>query len=360
MNAKFIAGFAACAVFSAACGARAQKPSVPPVSTSTLASYTNCDDDGNPKNANLKLAYAETDLSTPWRVSEVNSFKRWAEKLCVPHFIWNQANEDVSLQISNVADLLAQKPTVLLLSPYSNKPLMPTIGMAQKAGVPMISVDRELAADPGPTTFVSWIGGDNYTTGQSAANGYVAHLKAVQKTDNPKANVAIIMGGAGEASANERNQGVEDALKPYPGIKILAVQSGDWTRDGGRKVMAGYIQRFPPGTLQGVYAASDEEMIGARQALEAANRTDLNGAFFSSDGQLQGLEAVADGFDVADSQFAPLFGGPSLQAAIAISQGVKIAPVYYLVMKTFTCLTPDACNATKEYVAQLKATGAQF
>ena len=168
------------------------------------------------------------------------------------------------------------------------------------------------------------------------------------------------MGGVGQDPANERNRGVQEAIKPYPNIKLLDTQSGNWTRDGGRKVMQAYIQRYAPGELQGVYTASDEEMIGARQALDAVNRKDLDGAFFSSDGQLQGLEAVVEGFNVATSQFPPLYGEAGLQAAIAVTQGVKLDPHYWLEQKTFTCLTDAACNETKEYVAQLKSTGMQF
>ena len=359
MRKNLYAGVAA-VVLLACCGGRAALADDKPTSVSTLKNYTNCDDDGKPKNPKLKIAFAQTDLNTPWRVAELKHFQLWAKKLCVPNFIWNEAGEDVSKEISNVADLLAQKPDVLLLDPMADQPLVPAIAMAKKAGVPMIDIDRMLSVGPGPDTYLSVINADNYTAGLSAANAWIEKLKKDQKTDSPKGNLVIIMGGVGQDPANERNRSVEAAIKPYPGIKLLATQSGDWTRDGGRKVMQAYLQRFAPGELQGVYAASDEEMIGARQAIEAANRKDLNGAFFSSDGQLQGLEAVVEGFDVASSQFPPLYGEAGLQAAIAVTQGVKLSPHYWLEQKTFTCLTEAACNVTKEYIAQLKSTGMQF
>jgi ribose transport system substrate-binding protein len=359
MKSALVAGVVG-ALLVAASGAHGARAADKPVSVSTLKSYTNCNDDGDPKNPNLKIAFAQTDLNTPWRVAELKHFQLWAKKLCVPHFIWNEAGEDVSKELSNVADLLAQKPDVLLLDPIADQPLVPAIAMARKAVVPMIDIDRKLAVGPGPDTYLSVISADNYTVGLSAGTAWVDKLKKDQKTDSPKANLLIIMGGVGQDPANERNRGVKDAIKPYPGIKILDIQSGDWTRDGGRKVMQAYLQRYAPGEVQGVYCASDEEMIGARQALEAAKRTDLDGAFFSSDGQLQGLEAVAEGFSVATSQFPPLYGEASLQAAIAVTQGAKLAPSYWLDLKTFTCLTEAACNATKEYIAQLKATGMQF
>lgn len=332
-----------------------------PVSSAVLAKFTNCDANGNPKNADLKIAFAQTDLNTPWRVAEINDFKLWAKKLCVPHLIWNQANEDVAKELSNVSDLLAQKPNVLLLDPEASQPLVPAIAMAKKAGVPMVVVDRKLPVVPGPDTYAAVISADNFRVGYASAEAWVEKLKKVQKTDSPKGNLALISGGVGQEPAIERDRGVEAAIKPYPGIKIVANQSGDWTRAGGRKVMESYLQRFTPGQLQGVFAASDETMVGARQALEAAHRTDLDGWFFTGDGQLQGIEAVADGFDVATTQFPPLYGEASLQAAIALSQGVTLPGRYFqLPQKTFTCLTEEACAKTKGYLAMLKATGRQF
>lgn len=332
-----------------------------PISASVLAKYTNCDANGNPKNPNLKIAFAQTDLNTPWRVAEINDFKLWVKKLCVPHFIWNQANEDVAKELSNVSDLLAQKPDVLLLDPEASQPLVPAIAMARKAGVPMVVVDRKLPVVPGPDTYAAVISADNFQVGYASTQAWINKLKTVQKTDNPKADLAIISGGVGQEPAIERDNGVEAAIKPYPGIKIVANQSGDWTREGGRTVMEAYLQRFTPGQLQGVFAASDETMVGARQALQAAHRTDLDGWFFTGDGQLQGIQMVAGGFDVATTQFPPLYGAASLQAAIALSQGAKLPGRYFqLPQKTFTCLTAESCAATKAYLAMLEATERQF
>ncbi|MGH7120335.1 MAG: substrate-binding domain-containing protein, partial [Acetobacteraceae bacterium] len=332
-----------------------------PISTSVLAKYTNCDADGKPKNPDLKIAFAQTDIGVPWRVTQTNSFKFWVKKLCVPHFIWNQANADPAKELTNVSDLLAQKPNVLVLDPVASQPLVPAIEMAKKAGVTMIVIDRKLPVLPGPDTYPALIASDDFRVGYASAEAWIEKLKKVQKTDNPKANLALISGNVGSSPAIERDKGVEAAIKPYPGIKIVADQSGDWTLPGGRKVMESYVQRFAPGQLQGVFAASDETMLGARQALEAAHRTDLDGWFFDGDGQLQGIQAVADGFVVATTQFPPLYGEPSVQAAIALSQGVTLPGRYFqLPQKTFTCLTAEACAKTKAYIAMLEATGRLF
>jgi ABC-type sugar transport system substrate-binding protein len=189
------------------------------LSTDVFNSYTNCNADGTPKNPNLKIAFAQTDLNTSWRVTELKSFQLWAKKLCIPNFIWNEANEDVSKQLSNVAALLAQKPDVLLLDPEADQPLVPAVKMARDAKVPMVVIDRRLPVAPGPDTYEAVITIDNYLIGLKSATAWVEKLKAAQKTSDPKGNLAIIMGGVGQDPANERNRGVEDAIKPYPGIK---------------------------------------------------------------------------------------------------------------------------------------------
>lgn len=334
-----------------------------PVSVSVLEQYTNIDSSGKLINPNLKIAFAQTDLNTPWRVAEMENFKFWAKKLGVNNFIWNEANESPIKQLANVQDLLAQKPDVIIVDPYATEPLTPVVDMAKKAGIPLIVVDRAINAKPGDGggIYKLFIGANQFVIGYQSTLCWVEKLKKVQGTNSPKANLAILAGGVGQQPAIERNNGVEAVIKSYPGIKIVANQSGDWTREGGRNVMQTYIQRFPAGTLQGVFAASDEMMIGALQALQAANRTDLNGWFFTGDGQLEGLKLIIDGINIADTQNPPFYGKPSLQAAIAITQGVKLsANTFELENETFSNITPDGLARTKAYVAQISLQGLNF
>lgn len=325
-----------------------------------LSQFTNCDSHGQPIDKHLTIAFAETDLNSPWRISELHNFKFWAKKLCVPHFVWNQANESVTRELSNVSDLLSQHPNVLILDPEATKPLTPAVGMAAKAGIPLVVADRTVDATPGTKTYKTFIGANQFKIGYQSAEWWIKKLKRAQHTDHPKADLAIIMGGVGQQPAIARDKGVEAAIRPYPGIKIVAKQSGDWTLAGGRSVMEAYLQRFKPGELQGVFAASDEMLAGARQAMKAAGRHDLAGWFFSGDGQLVGLKAVTSKFDVADTQNPPFYGRPSLEAAIALADGKHIHRYYMLKNRTFTCMTKKLCTAAESYVSKIEFEGLRF
>lgn len=331
-----------------------------PASVDDLSKFTNLKADGTKVNSKLTIGFAQTDVNTPWRTSEMDNFKTWADKLGVK-LVWNQANGDASKELSNVQNLLSQKPDVLIVDPVATAPLTPVINMANSAHIPLIVVDRALSQKPGTGEYQLFIGADQFKIGKQSADKWIEKLKKEQKTDSPKGNVAIIMGGVGQEPAIERNKGVEAAIKPYPNIKLVATESGDWTLEGGRKVMEAYIQRFPKGSLQGVFCASDEMMLGAMEALKAANRTDINGWFFTGDGQLQGLQAIVDGTNVADTQNPPFYGQASIEAAIAISQGVKFnGATINLNNETFTNVTPDGVQKTKDYIKKIQASKSLF
>ncbi len=331
-----------------------------PKTIADLAKFTNLDSSGKPIKANFTVAFSENDLNSPWRVAEMDNFKTWAKKLGV-NLIWNQANESVATQLSNVQDLLARKPDVLIVDPEATKPITPVINMAASAHIPLIVVDRALDKAPGGGTYQLFIGADQFKIGYQSAQWWVKKLMKAQNTNNPKGNVAIIEGGVGQDPTIERNNGVLAALKPYPNLKVVATQSGDWTLQGGRQVMEGYIQKYPAGSVQGVFCASDEMMLGALEALQAANRTDLNGWFFSGDGQLEGLQQVISGVDVADTQNPPFYGQAALEAAIAISQGVNFnGATINLDNLTFTNMTPEELQKTKDYVSKVQGAHSDF
>lgn len=331
---------------------------------SALDSYTNCTSSGKPKNPNLTVAFAQTDLGVPWRVTNQATYTLWAKKLCIPHFESLNGQNDVNTELSNVSALLARKPNVLILDPIETQPFTPVVQEAAKAHVPLVVVDRALNVNPGTGTYQVFIGANQFKIGYQSAEVWIKEQMQAQHTKQPKGNIVLLGGGVGQQPATERNRGVAAAIKPYPGLKIVGTQSADWTRQGGLTVMESYLQRFPPGQIQGVFGAADESYLGARQAIESAHRTsEFAGQkkFFDGDGQLEGIEGVVSGWLAATTQNPPFYGQPALEAAVAISQGHKFHGATFVIPnRTFDCLTSADCQATKAYIAQEKLKGLDF
>ena len=70
-------------------------------------------------------------------------------------------------------------------------------------------------------------------------------------------------------NAQARQKGIEDALKNYPGIKIIATQPANFRRTDANQVMENLIPKFGD-QIDAVIGANDETAMGALMALESS------------------------------------------------------------------------------------------
>ena len=79
-------------------------------------------------------------------------------------------------------------------------------------------------------------------------------------------------------------------------IETIDSQTGDFTRDGGKKVMEGFLQKYGVDGIDLVFAHNDDMALGAIEAIEAAGAVpgkDIK--IVSIDGVHDGIQALADG-----------------------------------------------------------------
>jgi ribose transport system substrate-binding protein len=172
---------------------------------------------------------------------------------------------DADSQAQQVEQAIAQKPDVLVVLPQDGAALTPVAQKAEKAGIPVVNIDRLFTA---PDAATATILGDNYQIGILAADYISAELKC-------KGNVAEIQGLAGISVTEDRTKGFTDELKkkcPDGGIKIVASQPGDFNPDQGLKVMENILQAEKQ--IDAVYTHDDDMAQGVVQAIRNAGRDD--------------------------------------------------------------------------------------
>ena len=86
--------------------------------------------------------------------------------------------------------------------------------------------------------------------------------------------VAILMGILSNEGAVKKTEGNENILSKYPGIEILAKESGNWQKDQGMDITENWITAYGD-KLKAILSNNDEMAIGAINALEAAGRDDV-------------------------------------------------------------------------------------
>src|ERR1700730_13230178 len=263
-----------------------------------------------------KVGFSQTESNNPWRLAETESVKSEAAKLGF-QLVYTDAAGSAAKQVADVNSMIAQGVDVILLAPREEKPLVPAVMAAKKAGIPVILLDRRVdpVAKPG-SDYLTFIGSDFVEEGKRAADW-------LAKATNGKATIIELEGTTGSSPANDRKKGFDDEIKKYPDMKIVASQTGDFARDKGRQVAETLLQAHPDVTA--IYAHNDEMALGAISALEAAGKKPGKDVIVVSiDGEKDGVQAIVDGKMACSVECNPRLGTKAFEAIEAYATGEKI------------------------------------
>jgi galactofuranose transport system substrate-binding protein len=272
-----------------------------------------------PKKDTYKVGFAQTESNNPWRLAQTASMKDEAAKRGW-QLVYTDAAGSAAKQVADVRSMIAQKVDVILLSPREEKPLIPAVMEAKKAGIPMILVDRNVdqkLAKPGED-YAAFIGSDFVKEGNMVAEVMVKAL-------NGKAKIIELQGTVGSSPANDRAAGFKDYIKDHPEMVVIASQSGDFARDKGRQVFETLYQAHPEATA--LYSHNDEMTMGAIAAMEAAGKAPGKDLVIGTiDGTKDAAKAIMDGKVLVCVECNPKFG-PAAFSAIEKLGNAETLPV---------------------------------
>lgn len=195
--------------------------------------------------------------------------------------------DSIPEQLSQLEDVVTKRPSALVFMPVDYVAMVPGIEKVNKAGIPIVNVTDRLKA--GDT--VSFVGANDYSLGFLVAEALLAKLGG-------KGNVIIIEGVKGSITNSDRVRGFNDAIKKFPGIKLLASQPANYQRLQALQVTENLLQSHPQ--IDGVLAANDAMGIGAIEALEGAGRKAL---VVSINGTKEAVDAIKAGKLLASSDY---------------------------------------------------------
>jgi ribose transport system substrate-binding protein len=171
---------------------------------------------------------------------------------------------DLTEQVNLVEQAVAQGAAAIVIAPADSKALVPALRRAQEAGVVIVNIDNRLDAEvvkqSGLT--VSFVGPDNRDGARRVGMALATKLKLGDQ-------VAIIEGVTTAFNGQQRRAGFEDAMQAA-GMKLLAVQSGEWEMDKANTVAANLLSAHPE--LKALLCANDNMAIGAVTAVAAAGK----------------------------------------------------------------------------------------
>jgi ribose transport system substrate-binding protein len=279
------------------------------------------------------IGFSQMENNNPWRIAETNSIKDEAAKRADRFdLVLTDAQGQTSKQVSDVEDMIARKVDAIFLAPREFEGLAPALQAAKKAKIPVFLIDREAAGKAGED-YVVFLGSNFVEQGKRAAEW-------LAKQTNGKAGIVELTGTAGSSVARDRSEGFKQELTKHADMKVIASQTGDFSRAQGQKVMENIIQAKGQ-EITAVYAHNDEMALGAIQALKAAGRKPgQDVTIVSVDGEKAALEAILRGELGATVESNPRFGKLAFDTLEKFLKGEKIPEKVILEDRFF-----DAGNA---------------
>ena len=292
---------------------------------------------GRKESGKYVVGFSQMESDNPWRLAETKSLKDEAAKRGY-ELVVTDAQGQTAKQVSNVEDLIARRVNLILLAPREYEGLAPALQAAKEAKIPVILVDRAAAGTPGED-YVTLLASNFVEQGKRAAEW-------LAKQTNGQAKIVELSGTAGASVAKDRGDGFREGIKAYPGMTIIASQTGDFSRAAAQRVMQNIAQSLGK-QITAVYAHNDEMALGAIEALKAAGRkpgTDVK--IVSIDGQRAALEAILRGELGATVESNPRFGPIAFETVEQVRKGEQVPPKKLITDRFF-----DRSNA-QQFVAE--------
>lgn len=254
--------------------------------------------------------------ANPFRIAETESIRQAAEEAGVAQLLVTNADSQLSKQIADIQDMLAQGAQFLIVAPLNSDGLEPAFEAAKEQGVPVLTIDRKVSAEP-CADYLSFLGSDFVEQGRRAADQMI-------EATGGEGSVAILLGSSGNNVTTDRTDGFVDQVEAEaPGLEIVAQQTGEFSREKGQQVMEQLLRSNPE--ITAVYAENDEMALGAIVAIQAAGLDPGEDVkIVSIDGTRNAVQAIIDGDINAVIESNPRFGPLAFETAMNFYAGEEI------------------------------------
>ena len=309
----------------------------------SLAACGNSDTGGGTTGTKkIVLGFSQVGAESGWRTANTISIKDSAAAAGID-LKFDDAQQKQENQIKAIRNYIQQKVDVIAFSPVVESGWDTVLKEAKDAKIPVILTDR--AVDSKDTSlYRTFIGSDFVKEGKLSGEWLVNEYKG--KTDT--VNIVELQGTTGSAPANDRKKGFADAIAAAPNLKIIASQTGDFTRAGGKAVMEQFLKANPK--IDVLFAHNDDMGLGALEAITAAGKVpgkDIK--IITIDAVKDGMQALADGKFNFIAECSPLLGPQLMDLVKKVVAGESIPQRILTEETTFTPEQAKAALPNRKY-----------
>jgi ribose transport system substrate-binding protein len=171
------------------------------------------------------------------------------------NIVWKgtETETDVAGQVNILQDFITKHISGIAYAATDAHGLVQTAQSAKKAGIPVVNIDSGITPQTPPL-----VATDNITAAGKAAD-------ILDKLVGGSGQVALLPFVPSAATSIQRQQGFEQELKKYPGMKLVAVRYDQSDISTALSDTENILTSHP--NLKGIFAANEPGVIGAAHAL---------------------------------------------------------------------------------------------
>jgi len=290
----------------------------------------------------LTMGFAQVGAESGWRTANTKSIQDSAAAAGVD-LKFSDAQQKQENQIKAIRSYIQQKVDIIAFSPVVESGWDTVLLEAKRAQIPVILTDRSVDSTD-DSLYVTFLGSDFIAEGKKAGDWLVQQYQG----NTAPVSIVELQGTTGAAPAIDRKEGFTQAISAAPNLQIVASQTGDFTRSGGKQVMEAFLKSQPK--IDVVYAHNDDMGLGAIEAIEAAGKVpgkDIK--IITVDAVKDGMQALADGKINFIVECNPLLGPQLMDLAKQVKAGQQVPKRVVTEETTFDQAGAQAVLAQRQY-----------
>ena len=255
--------------------------------------------------ADVKVAFSQIGQESDWRTANTDSIKAAIEGHEGWELIYDDAQQKQENQIKALRNFITQGVDYILFTGVVETGWEEVLKEVNDEGIPLILIDR-MPDCMDKIEYAAAFGGDFVEEGRRQVAWAGEYLKSIGRGDEEVA-VAIMEGTTGAGAQVGRTEGNLAAMEAYPNLKLVAQNTGNFTRAEGQALMESWLKSIDK--IDVLIAQNDDMALGAIDAIKAAGKVPGKDIIIvGCDSVKAAFDAIVAGEMNATIECTPLYG----------------------------------------------------
>ena len=267
----------------------------------------------------VTIAFSQIGQESDWRTANTDSVTAAVEGHEGWEFVYSDGQQKQENQIQALRNFITQGVDYILFTGVVTSGWDEVLAEVNENEIPLILLDR-IPDCADKIDYVAAFGGDFPLEGRRQVQWAGEYLKSIGRTEDIK--VAIMEGTTGADAQVGRSEGNLAAIADYPFMKVVAQQTGNFTRAEGQALMESWLKSIDQ--IDVLIAQNDDMALGAIDAIKAAGLVPGQDIIIvGCDSVKAAFEAIVAGDMNATIECTPLYGPFVVKAIEDLEAGVE-------------------------------------